>query len=263
MSFKLDWLEQVLLDAGLKVGTIQGWLDRGHGDMGEVMGVMCHHTAGPRNGNMPSLNTIINGRPDLSGPLAQLALGRDGAYYVVAAGRCYHAGEGIWQGIRFGNSCFIGIEAENSGQPSDPWPDVQVDAYHRGVAAILKHLHRSALFCAGHKEYALPKGRKNDPANMNMDEFRQKVGAILDGTAPPPALIPSFERLLDGSNGRSTIRRGSRGTLVEKVQQKLQIVVDGSFGSETEAAVRAFQRTTKLVPDGIVGPKTWKVFDHL
>jgi peptidoglycan hydrolase-like protein with peptidoglycan-binding domain len=32
---------------------------------------------------------------------------------------------------------------------------------------------------------------------------------------------------------------------------------DGVFGPGTEAAVRAFQRTQGLVPDGIIGPKSW------
>ena len=47
-------------------------------------------------------------------------------------------------------------------------------------------------------------------------------------------------------------------------QQKIGgvgVVVDGNFGAKTEAAVRAFQRERGLVPDGIVGPKTWAMLD--
>src|SRR6185295_7066367 len=124
------------------------------GDVGEIVGVMCHHTStpNPKNKNMPTLNGLIEGVTQnngnfLAGPLAQLGLGRDGTYYVIAAGRANHAGPGEWQQQTDGNMNFIGIEAENAGTPSDfPWPDVQMDAYRRGVAAILAHINRPADF---------------------------------------------------------------------------------------------------------------------
>src|SRR4029077_13947413 len=82
MAFSLRWLAQVLRNAGLKVAEQPGWQDRGRGDVGETLGVICHHPAGSKVGNMPSLGVIINGRPDLAGPLAQLGLGRDGTFYI-------------------------------------------------------------------------------------------------------------------------------------------------------------------------------------
>jgi peptidoglycan hydrolase-like protein with peptidoglycan-binding domain len=229
--------------------------------MGEVFGVICHHTAGPRDGNMPSLRTLIEGRSDLPGPLAHLGLGRDGTFYVIAAGRCNHAGRGSWQGLTRGNTNFIGIEAENTGRADDqPWPAVQIDAYQRGVAALLRHVGRSADFCAGHKEYALPPGRKSDPS-FDMRAFRLAVAAILDGTAAPPVLIPAAEPAGPGGTpGRPTVRRGAIGDLVREVQRRIGMSdADGIFGPITEAAVRAYQRAHGLVPDGIVGPKTWAV----
>ncbi|MET0382073.1 MAG: N-acetylmuramoyl-L-alanine amidase, partial [Burkholderiaceae bacterium] len=175
MTFNLTWMPTALREAGLKVALEPGWETRGRAEMGEVLGVICHHTAGPLNGNMPSLATIRDGRSGLPGPLAQLGLGRDGTWYVIAAGRCNHAGAGEWQGLTNGNGNFIGIEAENTGLPHDsPWPAVQLDAYRHGVAAVLAHAGRPALFCAGHKEYALPKGRKSDP-EFDMDAFRRDV----------------------------------------------------------------------------------------
>lgn len=263
MAFSLIWLPQVLKDAGLKVATVDGWENRGHGDISKPVGVICHHTAGPRNGNMPSLDTVVKGRPDLSGPLAQLGLGRDGSYYVIAAGRAYHAGAGAWQSVTTGNSSFIGIEAENTGLSDDsPWPEAQMDAYRRGVAAILKRIGQKADFCAGHKEYALPHGRKTDPT-FDMDAFRAAVAGILDGTAPAPTLIPAAEPPASSgiSAGRPTLRRPSTGEQVKWVQAKVGVVADGNFGPKTEAAIRAFQRAHGLVADGIVGPRTWATLD--
>ena len=258
MIYSLTWLPHALQDAGLKVALVDGWASRGHGDIGSVAGVICHHTAGPQLGNMPSLRTLVEGRSDLPGPLAQLGLGRDGTYYVIAAGKCNHAGRGEWRGISTGNSSFIGIEAENSGTQNDfPWPAVQMDCYRRGVAAILQHIGRGPEFCAGHREFALPQGRKSDPL-FDMSLFRADVAAIMSGTAPAPVLIPRVE---PAGEGRPTLRRGASGDLVRTVQVGCGVEADGMFGALTEAAVRRFQRAHELVPDGIVGPKTWRALD--
>lgn len=260
MTYSLIWLPHVLRQAGLKVAEEPGWETRGRREMGRVLGVVCHYTAGARTGNFPSMKVVRDGRAGLAGPLAQLGLGRDGTYYVIAAGRCNHAGEGVWRGITNGNGSFIGIEAENTGGSSDfPWPEIQMDAYHRGVAAILKHIGRGPEFCCGHAEYALPSGRKSDP-NFGMDGFRTAVAAILDGRIPPRRPIPAAEP--DG--GRPTLRRVQppmRGSFVKKVQAKLGVEGPDVFGPKTEAAVREFQRAHDLVPDGIVGPKTWEKLD--
>jgi N-acetyl-anhydromuramyl-L-alanine amidase AmpD len=263
MAYSLLWLPEVLRNAGLKVADVDGWEVRGHGDVGRTLGVLCHHTAGPRSGNMPSLGVLVNGRSDLPGPLAQLGLGRDGTYYVVAAGRCYHAGVGEWNGVRDGNTHFIGIEAENTGGTNDtPWPQVQVDAYQRGVAAILRQIKRGAADCAGHKEYALPRGRKPDPT-LDMDVFRAAVHASIIGAAPPATLIPAAEPSANATPGRPTLRRGSKHDHVRYIQRTVRVEEDGAFGGETEAALRMFQRKYQLVPDGIVGPKTWAMFDKV
>lgn len=269
MIYSLTWLPAVLRNAGLRVAEEESWASRGHGDVDKVLGVMCHHTVGPRSGNMPSFNTLISGRSDLPGPLSQLGLGRDGTYYVIAAGKCYHAGNGNWRGLTNGNGNFISIEAENTGGADDfPWPQEQMLAYHRGVAAILEHISQTVDFCVGHKEYALPVGRKPDPS-FDMDAFRLSVAAIMNGAVPPLDPIPAFEpaRSAGGALGRATLEReqiGNNPDLVKQVQQKFGVaVVDGVFGSKTEAAVRDFQRKHNLLADGIVGPETWAVFDSV
>lgn len=174
------WLAGALRAGGCKVTELAGWQGRGRpGAFGPVKGVLCHHVAGPRTGNAPSLNLIVNGRPDLPGPLSHLHLARDGTFTVIAAGKCNHAGPGAWQGVTSGNTSFIGIEAENAGDGTDPWPDAQMEAYAKGCAAILKHIGAPVIMCAGHKEYALPKGRKIDPA-FDMTAFRRTVQAYME-----------------------------------------------------------------------------------
>lgn len=65
------------------------------------------------------------------------------------------------------------------------------------------------------------------------------------------------------------LRRGSSGPSVVVLQVSLNRIsqnypaipkissVDGIYGSQTEASVRAFQQIFGLTPDGIVGPATW------
>lgn len=257
MVFSLTWLPGVLEAAGLKVAEVDGWRSRGRADMAAVRGVICHHTAGAAMGNMPSLDLLIRGRSDLAGPLCQLGLGRDGTYYVIAGGRANHAGKGWWRGIDTGNSSFIGIEAENTGRADDIWPAVQMDAYQRGVAAILEHIGADASMCCGHKEYALPVGRKSDPL-FDMTPFRAAVQAILSGQAAQPVLIPAID-----ARSRPTLRRSDEGDVVGLLQQKLGVTIDGRFGAGTEAAARQFQRDHGLVPDGIIGPKSWAALDAM
>ena len=85
-------LADILRGAGLAVVERPGWRTRGHGQMSGVRCVVLHHTAGPATGEAPSLGVVENGRPGLTGPLAQLVLGRSGTWYVVAAGLCHHTG---------------------------------------------------------------------------------------------------------------------------------------------------------------------------
>ncbi|HEX9993772.1 MAG TPA: M6 family metalloprotease domain-containing protein [Acidimicrobiales bacterium] len=60
-----------------------------------------------------------------------------------------------------------------------------------------------------------------------------------------------------------TVRKGSRGPAVEKLQRLLGQAgfdagtVDGVFGTNTVKAVRAFQKANGLVVDGVAGRATW------
>jgi len=168
-------LADILRGAGLTVKEVDGWKTRGHGVMASAKGILIHHTAGPQTDDFPSLKVVRDGRTDLPGPLSQLGLGRSGTWYVIAAGRSYHAGKTIDDSI-FGNSNAIGIEAEATGVPSDNvghshWPEEQYQSYVRGVKALQAAYAIPTARVLGHKEAAVPAGRKPDP-NFSMSEFR-------------------------------------------------------------------------------------------
>jgi len=247
---KALWLADVLRASELHVVEQPGRKERGRGDFTAIKGVVCHHTAGSSKGNAPSLGIVTNGREGLPGPLSQLVLGRDGTYFVVAAGKSNHAGPGKWHGVIAGNSQMIGIEAENTGLLNDqPWPAMQMEAYIRGVAAILKQIKADAVMVCGHKEYAQPQGRKPDPT-FDMVAFRAAVEEVMAGKA-----IPTIPEPVDPTY--SMLKKGDMGPSVKKLQQLLGILADGNFGPKTEAKVKSFQKSKDLVADGLVGQKTW------
>jgi len=53
------------------------------------------------------------------------------------------------------------------------------------------------------------------------------------------------------------VKKLSKGEAVKFVQQKLGLTVDGSFGAQTEKAVKEWQAAHGLTADGVVGPQTW------
>lgn len=160
--------------SGLPVVEVDGWKTRGHGNFVSVSHIVPHHTATPasayEHANYPALGTVRDGRSDLSGPLANLGLGRDGTVYVIAAGYAYHAGD-VRQ-TNMGNAYSIGIEAEHDGV--SPWPVDLILAYAKLCKALCDHYGVPYSRVLGHKEVCAPVGRKIDP-NFDMRTFRDLI----------------------------------------------------------------------------------------
>lgn len=181
MTDRLLWIPGVLRAAGLDVYEMPGWDTLGE-DRITVEAVIGHHTATSaawQDGHVALL--LKYGRPDLAGPLSQLGLERDGTFVCIASGRANHNGRDDMCG--FGNDS-IGIEAYNSGL-GEPWPAVQLDAYDRGIAALLSHVGKSSDFYKGHRETT---SYKIDPTGIDLDAQRARVHAILN---PAPNPIPT------------------------------------------------------------------------
>lgn len=174
-------LADVLRAGGLRVVEVPGWKTRSAdgNDFVGVKGILCHWTATnpAASGDYPTLNTILNGNGDTPGPLSQLGLGRDGTWYVIAAGVCWHAGN--TDRVASDNYHAIGIEAEYH-PAQGAWPEVQQRSYERGVAVLQRHYRVPLDEVRGHYEAAVPYGRKDDPKTLpgGMPGFRQRVGAV-------------------------------------------------------------------------------------
>jgi peptidoglycan hydrolase-like protein with peptidoglycan-binding domain len=76
------------------------------------------------------------------------------------------------------------------------------------------------------------------------------------GRSAPPAVASS-------PSGLPVLQFGHNGPAVGRLQRALRRAgespgsVDGAFGRDTQEALRAFQRSRDLDPDGIAGPRTW------
>lgn len=173
MSIYVPWLADAARMTGYPVVEEAGWRSRGRYGFRVVEGVVGHHTAGPATGEYPCRSIILNGRSGLPGPLANFGLGRSGTIYVVAAGVANHAGDSAYAGFTDLNDEFLGIEAEDDGDGN--WTSEQIDCYPRLVAACLYYMKRPATRYGGHKNVAIPTGRKVDPAGIDTAWMQSKV----------------------------------------------------------------------------------------
>ncbi len=205
-------LAVILRAAGQQVVEVDGWRDAGgRGD--QNVGVMLHHTASPE-GSAPaaSLYVVTHGRPDLSPPLCNLLLARDGVWYCVAAGTAHDSGPGssvVLAQARRGeaprgdagvlglvddvdmNPFWIDIEIENNGR-GEEYPDIQREAALTGVRALLHALGKGPANCIGHKESTR---RKIDPS-FDMVAFRHLLTYVPPPTEDDMPLTPADAALV-------------------------------------------------------------------
>lgn len=243
---RIDWAAQVLREASLTVVEEDEWTTRGRELSTAPLGVILHHDASAAGAVPERPTTIIHGRSDLAGPLAQFYLSREGVWHVVASGKANHAGSGYYNGIHGGNRSLLGIEAANDGT-GEPWPDEQMQAYVVGVAAILKKLGAPSLMAIGHKEWA--PSRKIDPS-FDMDELRARVRGEMH------ELFPAFPGVVQR---RDTACRGTAPRWIRRqlARQIGEVTPGDTFDADTERAVRKFRKRWGMKEEGVVDAPTW------
>lgn len=176
------WLARRLYgDEFLAVGERPGWRTRGRPGSFSPYGVLMHHTGArsSRANPTPSMNTVINGRPDLPGPLCHLLVGYDGVVHIIAAGRTNHAGDAKASGpmpAGDGNAMYIGIEVDYAPQLNQTPSAAQVNAAMEAAAAVITHLGHGQTYVRAHLETS--RTGKWDPGGdfPTPAQFRSKVG---------------------------------------------------------------------------------------
>jgi hypothetical protein len=168
------WIANNCRAFGLTVEEYSGWTTRGSSSF-TPGGALAHWTAGPANATgRPSLATVVNGRSDLPGPLANVYLDRQGVCVIVAAGRANHAGDGGYRGLS-GNSSVLGVEAECAG-PGDRTA-AQKTVYPVLLAALVAGVGRDAGWAARHCDWA--PDRKIDIDDWPLADLQTEVAAAL------------------------------------------------------------------------------------
>lgn len=114
---------------------------------------------------------------------------------------------------------------------------------------------------------------KIDYATILTEAYSKKMGyATMEGIAK----VAGLKKITKPAESKTTttevcnvevkvLKKGAKGNAVKALQTLLigagfscgSKGADGSFGGDTEAAVKAYQKAKKIAVDGSVGPKTW------
>lgn len=230
------YLVDVLRAAGLKVLPFRDWETRG-GSQFNPVGVMWHHTATRPTSSDAAIDLMLaeTGSSKVPAPLCNYSTNRDGSISVIAAGTANHGGVGSWEGYT-GNSRFFGDEMKNAytvTNPPEPWPKVQLEAARLATAALLDHLGASTEMLCGHKEYALPPGRKPDPHTLDMDAERHNVEALRED-----GQVSEADRMTEGDVNAAIDWNKAFGQMPQSTQQALmaKLVKMAQTYPETPAA---------------------------
>ena len=106
-----------------------------------------------------------------------------------------------------------------------------------------------------------PDGKYGPRTEAAVKRFQQTAGVAVDGIAGPA----TRQAIDEADTSEFELRRGM---VVRRAQSILarsgfDVPIDGTYGPETEAAVKVLQEKHGLVVDGFLGAKTWKAVNSL
>ena len=144
----------------------------------DIDSIVLHHTAS--NSTAGDLRTLRSPAAEVS---AHYLIGRNGKIYQLVndSRRAWHAGDSALRGVPTDmNSRSIGIEITNAGDGRTKFSEGQYKALEQLVPWLAKKYKVPQKNLVGHKDIAVPRGRKTDPAsNFDFKRIRRAVGRAI------------------------------------------------------------------------------------
>ena len=127
-----------------------------------------------------------------------------------------------------------------------------------------KVLNESEIEYEDDQWLVIEKDNEDDEEIEELDETtsaeateKESIGAPVNDMVREDKDDSGISSTEDTTYEEGVLKNGSTGPEVKKLQNLLNITVDGNFGTTTEAAVKKYQQNNGIAADGIVGPETW------
>jgi hypothetical protein len=144
------------------------------------------------------------------------------------------------------------------------------EALVRSKDSRIKYIISNRRICSGSdqdkpawvwRDYPVPPNKNPHNHHVHISVKSDKAAydstqswAIANVAPPAPGHVPG--------NTRPTVRRGSTGDAVKRVQELLGLTpVNGRFDEKVDTAVKKAQERAGLVADGVVAPQTWELLE--
>jgi Domain of unknown function (DUF4157)/Putative peptidoglycan binding domain len=164
---------------------------------------------------------------------------------------------------------FSHVRLHTGARAAESARTVNAKAYTVGHEVVFGEGHYRPETSEGRKLLAHELAHTVQQASTESRAIAQLQRTIGDGHDLTSARFAGDSVLEACFDNERTLRVGSRGEAVEKIQQALidagfplpRFGADGDFGSETQTALQSFQGANGLEADGVLGPSTMGSLD--
>ena len=208
--------------------------------------IILHHTA-----PFSSLNKVGYFFQDINTRVsAHFTVGKEGLIIqsVDEKDRAWHAGPSTWLGKWNVNDYSIGIEIFNDGDGKDPFTEAQNVAVSKLVSYLMKKYNIPLSKVVGHRDIAIPLGRKIDPAdNFDWKLIKAKIRRELD---LPSSFMGWWELPQESNEKISNVLEKLKSNDIDKRASGLELLftvphknnekdIETFFNNEKEEKIRA------------------------